>query len=314
MSDKGSGPVRLAVVGAGRMGRTHLGVLDRCPSVTLTAVVDPVAEARQQAAPGVAGFAQLADVIDAGVADAVLIAAPSGLHLGLVEEAAAAGLGVLCEKPCGLTPDDTRRAAEVAAASGVVLQVGYWRRFVPELQRLQAEIAAGELGEIQLVQAWQWDGEPPAAGFRASSGGILRDMGVHEFDQIRWLTGQDISIVAALPSEVTSVPPVPGDPESIAVLGRLGGGGVAIASLGRRYDRGDACWAEVIGTERAERLPFMFGEDADEVFRSALVAQIEAFAASVRGAPQVGATALDAVAALAAADDAAGLAHAHSGA
>jgi len=70
----------------------------------------------------------------------------------------------------------------------------------------------------------------------------------------------------------------------------------------------------VIGTERAERLPFMFGEDADEVFRSALVAQIEAFAASVRGAPQVGATALDAVAALAAADDAAGLAHAHSGA
>lgn len=314
MSDLESGPLRLAVVGTGRMGRTHLGVLDRCPSVTLTAVIDPVAEARAAAAPGVDGYAQLADVIDAEVADAVLIAAPSGLHLGLVEEAAAAGLGILCEKPCGLTPDDTRHAAEVAAAGGVVLQVGYWRRFVPGLQRLQAEIAAGELGDIQFVQAWQWDGEPPAAAFRASSGGILRDMGVHEFDQIRWLTGQEVSIVAALPSEVTSVPPVAGDPESIAVLGRLGGGGVAIASLGRRYDQGDACWVEVIGTERAERLPFMFGDDADDVFRSALAAQIEAFAAAVGGGPQLGATALDAVAALAAADDAAGLAHARSGA
>lgn len=309
-----SDAVRLAVVGTGRMGRNHLAVLGECPSVRLSAVVDPVAEAREAAAPGVAGYDRLADVIDAGVADAVLIAAPSGLHLGLVEEAASAGLAILCEKPCGLTPDDTRRAAEVASGHGVVLQVGYWRRFVPELQRLQEAIAAGELGEIQLVQAWQWDGEPPAAAFRASSGGILRDMGVHEFDQIRWLTGQDLSIVAALPSAVTSVPPVPGDPESIAVLARLGGGGVAIASLGRRYDHGDACWAEVIGTLRSERLPFMYGPDADDVFRKALAAQIEAFAAAVRGEPQRGATAVDAVEALAAADSAAGLAHDHSGA
>lgn len=300
--------VRLAVVGAGRMGRTHLGVVDDCPSVTLTAVVDPVSDALAGFPGGVTTTGRLADVIDAGIADAVLIAAPSGLHYGLVEEASAAGLGILCEKPCGLSPAETERAAALASASGVVLQVGYWRRFVPELQRLQEAIATGELGEIQLAQAWQWDGEPPAAAFRAASGGILRDMGVHEFDQIRWLTGQELSIVAALPSEVTSVPPVPGDPESIAVLGRLGGGGVAIASLGRRYEHGDSCWAEVIGTARTERVPFMFGDTADTVFRSALVAQIEAFAAAVGGAPQRGATADDAVAALVAADTAARLA------
>lgn len=303
-----SDTVRLAVLGAGRMGRTHLGVIDDCPSVTLTAVVDPVPGALAGFPGGVTTTGRLADVIDAGIADAVLIAAPSGLHYGLVEEASAAGLGILCEKPCGLSPAETERAAALASASGVVLQVGYWRRFVPELQRLQEAIAGGELGEIQLAQAWQWDGEPPAAAFRAASGGILRDMGVHEFDQIRWLTGQELSIVAALASDVASVPPVPGDPESIAVLGRLGGGGVAIASLGRRYEHGDSCWAEVIGTARTERVPFMFGDTADAVFRSALVAQIEAFAAAVRGAPQRGATADDAVAALVAADTAAGLA------
>jgi myo-inositol 2-dehydrogenase/D-chiro-inositol 1-dehydrogenase len=154
------------------------------------------------------------------------------------------------------------------------------------------------LGEIALIQAWQWDGEPPGAAFRLTSGGPLLDMGVHEFDMVRWLTGQDIQLQAVVDSSVNSVEPVEGDPESLLATGKLSGGGVAVVSLGRRFDHGDCCWVEVIGTAGSRRCEFMMGPDGDAVFRRALVDQVEAFAAYVRGAPSTAATAADAVAAL----------------
>jgi myo-inositol 2-dehydrogenase / D-chiro-inositol 1-dehydrogenase len=205
---------------------------------------------------------------------------------------------MLCEKPLGLHSTDTAQAASLAAEAGVPLQIGYWRRFVPELQALRDEIAGGQLGDIALIQAWQWDGEPPAAAFRLTSGGPLLDMGVHEFDMVRWLTGQDITLQAVVDSEVSSVEPVEGDPESVLATGKLSGGGVAVISLGRRFDRGDCCWVEVIGTTGSRRCEFMMGDAGDAVFQAALVAQVDAFAAMVRGAPSAAATADDAVAAL----------------
>ena len=202
----------------------------------------------------------------AGGFDAALVAAPSDLHLPIVRDLMAARIPTMCEKPCGLRSADTAQAAVLADAAGVVLQIGYWRRFVPELRRLRDRIVAGELGELALVQAWQWDGEPPSAEFRARSGGIARDMGVHEFDQIRWLSGQDIEIVDVVESAVTSDPPVEGDPESVAIVATMSGGGIALVSLGRRYPPGDSCWVEVMGTEGTQRSEFMFGPDADDVF------------------------------------------------
>ena len=123
----------------------------------------------------------------------MLIAAPSTLHLSLVRQIAAAGLPILCEKPCGITADQAREAAAIAERHNVKLQVAYWRRFVPALQRLHQRIANGELGALYFVACHQWDGEPPSAQFRVGSGGIFVDMGVHEFDQIRWLTGQEFA-------------------------------------------------------------------------------------------------------------------------
>ena len=292
-------PLRLLLIGAGRMGRVHLRAVDASPSVRAVAVVEPFEASRAALADsGLALHADLDDALAAGGFDAALVAAPSPLHLGLVARLMRAGVPTLCEKPLGLRSADTAEAARSAEAAGVPLQIGYWRRFVPELQALRAEIAAGALGEIALVQAWQWDGEPPAAAFRLTSGGPLLDMGVHEFDMVRWLTGQDIELTAVVDSAVTSVEPVEGDPESVLATGRLSGGGVAVVSLGRRFDRGDCCWVEVIGTAGSRRCEFMMGESGDAVFQAALVAQLDAFAATVRGAPAAGATAADAVAAL----------------
>ena len=297
--------LRVVVIGAGRMGSTHLDAIDASRSVDAVAVVDPVATVRDQLhARGLATHASIEDALDAGGFDAALVAAPSDLHLGLIRTLMAARIPTLCEKPCGLASTETSGAIDLAAVAGVVLQIGYWRRFVPALRQLRDRIGSGRLGELALVQAWQWDGEPPSAAFRRRSGGIVRDMGVHEFDQIRWLSGQDLTVAGLVESSVISEPPVENDPESAAIVGTLSGGGVALISLGRRYAPGDSCWVEVIGTRDTVRSEFMSGAEADRIFHTALVDQIDAFAGAIHGSPSDGATAADAVAALRAAEQA----------
>lgn len=294
-----SDALRVLVIGAGRMGRVHMRAIEASASVRAVGVVEPFDTARDAlAGSGLALYADLDAALAAGGFDAALVAAPSPLHPGLVARLMAAGVPTLCEKPLGLRSEDTAEAARIAADAGVPLQIGYWRRFVPELRALRAEIESGTLGDVALIQAWQWDGEPPAAAFRLTSGGPLLDMGVHEFDMVRWLTGQDIVLQSVVDSAVNSVDPVEGDPESVLATGRLSGGGVAVISLGRRFDRGDCCWVEVIGTAGSRRCEFMMGEAGDAVFQAALVAQLDAFAATVAGAPSTAATAADAVAAL----------------
>jgi myo-inositol 2-dehydrogenase/D-chiro-inositol 1-dehydrogenase len=291
--------LRLLVVGAGRMGRVHLEAIAHAPSVVPVAVVEPHEPTRE----GLAGsgpdlYPSLEAALAAGGFDAALVATPSGLHREVAAALLTERVPTLCEKPCGLRSSETREVARLAAETGTPLQVGYWRRFVPELRTLRDEICHGTLGEIALAQAWQWDGEPPAAQFRRTSGGPLLDMGVHEFDMVRWLSGMEISLDFVVDSEVNSVEPVNHDPESLLAAGRLSGGGVVAVSLGRRYDRGDCCWVEVIGTLGSRRCEFMTGPSGDAVFRQALIDQIDAFAGMVRGEPSTAASVEDAIATL----------------
>ncbi len=118
-------------------------------------------------------------------------------------------------------------------------------------------------------------------------------MGVHEFDQARWLTGQDVEAVTAVAGDRPDA-----DPDLAAIAGRLTDGAALIVSLGRSFPEGDCCWVEVFGTKGYERIPFLWGAHGDDVFHTALVAQAEAFAASVRAAEPVGARVADAVAML----------------
>jgi myo-inositol 2-dehydrogenase / D-chiro-inositol 1-dehydrogenase len=300
------GPVRVAVIGAGRMGRTHLRALGDTSGIQVAAVVEPVDSVRQElAAEGLAVYPQLEELLDTGGIDAALVAAPTDLHLELVEALAAAGLPTLCEKPCGRRPDETAEAVRLATEAGIPLQIGYWRRFVPALIELRERIFAGELGEPAQIWSWQWDERPPSPEFRKRSGGILLDMGVHEFDQIRWLTGQEFVDVSAVAAGVASAAPVTGDPESVAAVAELSGGAVATVSLGRRLSVCEGCWVEIVGTEGHARTVFVWGDDGPRVIHAALVAQLEAFAATVRGAEQQGATGEDAIRAIEVAERAA---------
>jgi len=250
-------------------------------------------------------YADVQELLAAGGFDAVLVAAPTDLHRDLVATFAEARVSILCEKPCGLTAAETRASTNVVADAGVVLQIGYWRRFVPELVELRERLVAGALGALSLIQCWQWDEQPPSPAFRSRSGGILIDMGVHEFDQIRWLTGQEFEEIAAMASAVAVGAPVPGDPDTVQAQAGLSGGAIATVSLGRRFPPGDSCWVEVMGTDGHTRSEFMSGPDGDAVFLGALISQIEAFVIAARGGEQRGATGADAVHAIDAAERAA---------
>jgi len=284
---------RLGLLGAGRMGRTHLAALAGSETVRVVAIAEPDAASRARLADsGASLHADLEAMLAAEALDGVLVAVPTGQHLATVMRLTAAGLPILCEKPCGLNATEARRAVE----AGARLQVAYWRRFVPALQELRRRVATGELGDLYHIACHQWDGAPPPPAFRVGSGGIFVVMGVHEFDQIRWLTGQEIVSLHAMSAYD------PNNPESAQALCKLSGGATALVSLGLRFPLGDVCRVELFGTRDAAEARFLWPPDADAVFHAALRAQAEAFAAWARGSPPQGASAADAVAALEAAE------------
>ena len=292
------GPFGIGLIGAGRMGRTHLRALAGSDLVEVTAVAE-MSSAARQAVVGIETYASVAEMLDHAKLDGVLIAAPTDQHGAVIAEVAARGLPILCEKPCGLTADAARESARTAGAAGVPLQVAYWRRFVPGLRELHDRIAAGELGVIHLITCYQWDEQPPSPVFRAHSGGIAIDMGVHEFDQLRWLTGREIEGAAAV-----SVPTPGGvaDVDSAQVIISLSGGATGFVSLGRYYPAGDAVWAEAFGTEGSERCDVIDPAEGERAQLDALRRQAESFASFAEGGPCEGATADDAIAALSAAE------------
>jgi myo-inositol 2-dehydrogenase / D-chiro-inositol 1-dehydrogenase len=294
---------RLGLIGAGRMGRTHLRALEGSTTVAVTAIVEPVAAARSAiAAPARAVFEDVAQLLDAGGIDGVLITAPTDRHLEVVTQVAAAGLPILCEKPCGMSSAEIRAAAEVVERHGVPFQVAYWRRYVPALQALRARIQDGELGDTHLFASFQWDGQPPAAAFRDHSGGIFIDMGVHEFDQIRWLSGQEIGELSVVSPPLSEDVGGGKDVDSAQAIAFLSEGATAFVSLGRYFPGGDMARIDVFGTSDAVRIDFLDPKDGEQAQLDALMRQADGFATFALGGPRSGASIQDAAAALEAAE------------
>lgn len=294
---------RLGLIGAGRMGQTHLRALAASRQVAVTAIVEPVGSVRASlASPSVALFETVEELLAGGGIDGVLVAAPSDRHVEVVTKVASAGLPILCEKPCGLGSGDVRLAAEAAEANGVRLQIGYWRRYVPALQALKGRIASGDFGDVHLIACYQWDERPPAPAFRTHSGGIFVDMGVHEFDQLRWLSGQDIDSITAIASPLRMDLEVTTDVDSAQALSELSGGASGLVSLGRHHLGGDMVRVEVFGTRQHLRCDVLDPKDGESAQLDALRRQAEGFAEFASGGQPSGATVVDAIAALEAAE------------
>ena len=154
---------RLGLIGAGRMGRTHLRGLAGSEQVAITAIAE-VSEDTRRTVPdvGAAVYPGIAEMLDAETLDGVLIVVPTDRHLQVITEVAARGLPILCEKPCGLTVAQTKAAVAATDAAGVPFQVAYWRRYVPALRALREAIAAVDRGAVAVVDVHVEPGDTPA--------------------------------------------------------------------------------------------------------------------------------------------------------
>jgi myo-inositol 2-dehydrogenase/D-chiro-inositol 1-dehydrogenase len=185
--------LRIAVIGAGRIGKIHAGNVARNARTRLAVVVDSSPEtgrplARSLNAPWT-GEAKLA--IDDREVDAILIASPSDTHVGLIEHAAAAGKPVLCEKPLDVDIAKVDRCLASLAKTPVPFMLGFNRRFDPSAEALQHAVAAGEIGAVRQVVISSRDPAPPPLEMLPSTGGLFRDMTIHDFDMGRWLLGEE---------------------------------------------------------------------------------------------------------------------------
>jgi myo-inositol 2-dehydrogenase/D-chiro-inositol 1-dehydrogenase len=178
--------------GAGRIGSIHAGNLARHPGARLHAIVDVdrAAAARLAAQHGATVGDQATALADPAI-DAVIIASSTDTHAHLVEAAARAGKAVFCEKPLDLDRSRAEACLAVAAECGVPLMLGFNRRFDPSFARLQQQIRDGRIGRLEMLSITSRDPAPPPIEYVRVSGGLFRDMTIHDFDMARWLLGEE---------------------------------------------------------------------------------------------------------------------------
>jgi myo-inositol 2-dehydrogenase/D-chiro-inositol 1-dehydrogenase len=186
--------VRLGVIGLGRMGSIHSENVASVAGLRLIAVSDPYAPALDAAASrlGVSGYADWGDLVDRRDIDAVLISSPSAFHCDQIIAAAVAGKHVLCEKPIDLDLERIDEALRAVERAGVMLQVGFNRRWDRNFAGLARRIAEGAVGEPWMVRITSRDPAPPSEDYVRASGGLFADMAIHDFDLARFLTGDEI--------------------------------------------------------------------------------------------------------------------------
>ena len=194
-------PVRLGLIGAGRIGRLHAEHLSlRIPEADLVVVTDvnePAAAAcaeRYRVRDAAADYRRILERPDI---DAVVICSSTDTHTRMIEDAAAAGKHVFCEKPIDMDLDRIDRALEAVRRAGVLLQVGFNRRFDANFRRVRQAIVQGEIGTPHQVHITSRDPAPPPIDYVRRSGGLFMDMTIHDFDMARFLTGADVTEVYA---------------------------------------------------------------------------------------------------------------------
>lgn len=191
--------VNIALLGAGRIGRVHAEAIVAATGATLYSVSDPFVESAQALANrhGCAVLETQAAIADDNV-DAVLIATPTDTHAELIEACAEAGKSIFCEKPIDLDSTRVERCLEVVERTGARLMVGFNRRFDPHFRELKKRIEQGAVGEVEQVQITSRDPAPPPRDYVRVSGGLFRDMMIHDFDMARFLLGEEVTSVYAV--------------------------------------------------------------------------------------------------------------------
>lgn len=243
--------LQLCLFGAGRIGAIHAANAAAHPDVSLRYVVDAVPEAARRLAQ--THGAQVTDV-DTALADsavnAVIICSPTDTHADLIERSARAGKAIFCEKPIDLDVARTRHCMQLIEQTGVTCLVGFNRRYDPSFAHLKHQIDDGHLGQVEMVTITSRDPTPPPARYVRSSGGLFRDMMIHDLDMARWLLGEEPVEVFAMASCLID-PEIGenGDVDTALVTLRTASGRLCQISNSRRAAYGYDQRLEVLGSK-----------------------------------------------------------------
>jgi len=242
----------VALFGAGRIGRIHAVNLAALPGVELRYVCDPVGDSAAELAATLGASTASAEAIFADTdIDVIAVASTTDTHSELIQRAAQARKHVFCEKPVDLSVPRAAACADAVKAAGIACMIGFQRRFDPTFVEAQQRLARGEIGNPEMLVVTSRDPGAPPAQYLKASGGIFRDMLIHDFDIFRWILcadGDEAEWLAATGSclidpEIATV----GDIDCSAVTIRTRKGRLAQINTSRRAAYGYDQRFEVLG-------------------------------------------------------------------
>jgi myo-inositol 2-dehydrogenase/D-chiro-inositol 1-dehydrogenase len=244
-------PAVIAVFGAGRIGRIHANNIRQNAGAEIRYIADVSAAAAQDlAAQCGARVSSVAEALaDKGVT-AVVIATSTDTHAELVQASAKAGKAIFCEKPLDLDIATARASLAVVGASKVPLYLGFNRRHDPSFNKLKQEILAGAVGKVEMVNITSRDPSPPPAEYVGRSGGLFRDMMIHDFDMARWLLGEEpVQVFASGSVLVDPAIGKAGDVDTAVAMLKTAGGKMCLINNTRRCSYGYDQRIEVFGSK-----------------------------------------------------------------
>ncbi len=243
--------ISIALLGAGRIGQIHGRTIAASKRARVAGIADPFPDGAKALSAATGAPVRTAEELLADKAvDAVLIATPTDTHADFIDKAAAAGKAVLCEKPVDMSSARIRETLARIEKAGIKLMIGFNRRFDPNFAALQKRLAEGVAGNVELVTILSRDPAPPPVSYIERSGGLFRDMMIHDLDMARFLLGEEPVEVFALGSALVD-PAIgkAGDVDTAAVLLKTASGKICQISNSRRATYGYDQRIEVHGSK-----------------------------------------------------------------
>lgn len=241
---------RIGILGCGRIGQVHAKTLRQMEDATVVAVSDFFPDAAEKLAKTCNAVVRTTDeIIASDDIDAIIIGTPTDTHFGIIKAAAAAGKAIFCEKPVDMSADNIRTLIADVDTAGIAFFTAFNRRFDPNFANVQNRIVAGEVGSVEIVTILSRDPSPPPISYIKSSGGIFRDMMIHDLDMARFLLGEDAISVFAVGSALVD-PEIgkAGDVDTAAVTLTTASGKICQISNSRRATYGYDQRIEVHGS------------------------------------------------------------------
>ncbi|NQU27957.1 MAG: inositol 2-dehydrogenase [Candidatus Marinimicrobia bacterium] len=248
--------ITFGIIGAGRIGKMHAeNILANFPQIFLKTVIDLKLDFDWAEKVGIpVRSKEITALTDDPEIDAVVITTPSDTHVQMITLMAEAGKQIFCEKPIAFDPDSIQMAINAVEKAGVILQVGFNRRFDPDFLKVRLAVESGEIGEPHIINMTNRDPQRPDLKFIPGSGGLFMDFCVHDFDMVRFLTGSEVEEIYVRGANLVD-PKIGelGDIDTALLTLKMSSGALCIINVCRETNYGYDQQVEVLGSKGSIR-------------------------------------------------------------